>query len=104
MKNMKRMEVKRSAARLILALSLMPAAGLASAAGPVQLDESQMDAVSAGQASVATASASVLFGVTFSKANTFAFTNQTVQITQAGAVGAAVGFGALAAASATSYF
>lgn len=104
MRNMKMKEVKRNAARLMLAMMLMPAAGLASAAAPILLDESQMDAVSAGQASVATASASALFGVTYSKAHTFAFTDQTVQITQAGALGAAVGFGALATASATSYF
>ena len=104
MRNKKRMEMKRSAARLILAISLMPAAGLAIAAGPIQLDESQMDAVSAGQVSVSTASASALFGATYSKATTYAFTNQTGRVTQAGALGAAVGFGALATASATSYF
>ena len=88
----------------MLATSLMSAAGIASAAGPIQLDEVQMDAVYAAQGSVAAASAFALAGATYSQATTYAFTQHTVRLTNAGALGAAVGFGSSATASAMSYF
>lgn len=55
------------------AAALLGFAGIASAAEPVQLTDSQMDAVSAGQSSVATSGGFAGFGTVASGADTNAY-------------------------------
>jgi len=53
----------------VAASALLSVAGLASAAEPMQLDDSQMDSVSAGATSVAAGLATALFGTVVSDSN-----------------------------------
>lgn len=87
-----------------LVASLFFASGLASAAEPMQLTDSQMDAVSAGQWSVASGSAFSWYGTASSQATTSAYSRGPVRITSASAIGVAIGFGSGATAAAGSSF
>ncbi|WP_147376936.1 hypothetical protein [Noviherbaspirillum saxi] len=84
--------------------SLFSVSDLACAVEPMQLTESQMDTVSAGQTSAAVGSASSLFGTAHVRATTYAYSGGSVRITRAGALSVATGFGSLASASAGSSF
>jgi hypothetical protein len=96
--------MKTNAFTPVLAVGLVLVAGLASASEPMQLTESQMDAVSAGQVSVASGSALSWYGTASSQATTSAFSQWPVRITNASAISVATGFGARATASAGSSF
>ena len=96
--------MKKNTFTPMLAAALICAAGLASAAEPMQLTESQMDAVSAGQVSVASGSALSWYGTASSQATTSAYSRWPVRVTSASAISVATGFGSLATASASSTF
>lgn len=88
----------------VLTGTLMSVAGLAGAAEPVQLSETQMDSVSAGQQSAAAGSASALLGTAFVGVTTTAFESGPVRITSASALGVALGTGSQATTVAESTF
>lgn len=97
--------MKKKALASAIAAGLLCAAGLASAAEPMQLTESQMDSVSAGgQSSVAYGTASAWYGTAYVKVSTSAYQNGGLRTTRASALSVATGFGASAHSSAASTF
>ena len=82
--------------------------GIASAAEPVQLTDTQMDAVAAGQYSHASSGGSAWIGIVFSTADSGSYSSSnwcyTVKVTNASAGTLSFGAGASAHASAGSGF
>ena len=97
--------MKEKSFSFALALAMLALSGVAAASEPVQLSEAQMDSVSAGvQSSTAAATAAARFGTASASARTSAFVSGPVRITQASALGVALGFGATANAVAGSTY
>jgi len=90
----------------IAATALMSLAGVASAAEPMQLDDSQMDNVSAGQVSFSVTAGAALIGTVASGSDTSAFTRITPRsrtyVTTASSATIATGVGVIAGSAAGS--
>jgi len=97
--------MKEKSFAFALTAAMLALSGAAGAAEPIQLSEAQMDAVSAGvQRSTAAATASARIGTASARASTSAYASGPVRITQASALGVALGFGATANAVAGSTY
>ncbi|RJF92502.1 hypothetical protein [Noviherbaspirillum saxi] len=92
----------------IAASTLMSLGGLASAAEPVQLSDSQMDSVAAGQTSIATTSGFALIGTVASGADTSTYARyrwgSVTKVTTASSASLASGVFVATTASAGSSF